>query len=153
MIPVRYWVMIGAVIALVVGFNHLLTTAYDRGVSDQIAIQTKADDLRLDLNNAEKVKIEQDAQQQVNAANAAADRSAASADRLRNQLDTIKRIASNASGTFPVGTTATDAVRVLADLLRQCGERYQRVAKFADAARNAGATCERSYDSLTKSPH
>lgn len=150
MIPTRYWVYIGVVLAAFFAANWALDQAYDHGVNDTKAIQAKADDLRLDLNNAEKERIENEARKNIALADAAADHARAAADVLRGQLNEIKRIASNASGTFAAGTTARDAVVLLADLLRQCGERYTRMAEFADAAHNAGRTCETSYDSLKK---
>lgn len=150
MIPLRYWLYIGGVLVALFAANYAMDQAYDHGVNDARQIQQKADDLRLDLNNAEKERIENDAQKRIKASAAAADHARDTADGLRGQLDSIKRIASDASGSFAPGASARDAVLLLADLLRQCGERYTTMARFADAAHDAGRTCEQSYDSLKK---
>ena len=53
------------------------------------------------------------------------------------------------SGTGTGGAPAQDAAGVLADVLASIDERAGILAKIADERGIAGATCERSYDSLT----
>lgn len=148
MIPLRHWIYIGVVVALVAGANWALTQAYNNGVADQVALQEKIDALRLDINNAEKTRIEQKALFDVAAADAAADRANTANNGLQRELDTIKRIAADAAGPLAAGTSARNAVILLADLLGQCGERYKRMAVFADKSHQAGRTCQAQYESL-----
>lgn len=148
MIGLKYWIAIGGVVALVAAGNLALSQAYDHGQADQQARQARVDSLLTDLRNAEKEQIENAAQKRIAAAGADRDRAVSAAAGLRGELTEIKRIARNASGAFATGGTARDAVVVLADMLDQCGERYRRVAGFADAAHNAGLTCQAQYKSI-----
>lgn len=148
MIPLRYWLYIGLVVGALFAINYALDQAYDRGVSDQVALQAKVDGLLTDLRNADKERIENDTRNRIQTITADADHARNIAYGLRGQLDEIKRIASDHTGTFAPGTSARDAVLLLADLLQQCGERYTKMAGFADAAHEAGKACERQYDSL-----
>lgn len=78
-----------------------------------------------------------------------ADRTAAS---LRNAARAAAKRASEARGSATAGTGGTpaqDAAGVLADVLASIDERAGILAKIAGERGIAGATCERSYDSLT----
>ncbi|MDO9114511.1 MAG: DUF2514 family protein [Polaromonas sp.] len=78
-----------------------------------------------------------------------ADRAAAS---LRDAARAAAKRASEArgsAGTGTGGTPTTDAAGVLADVLASIDERAGILAKIAGERGIAGATCERSYDSLT----
>lgn len=148
MIPLRYWLYIGCVLGALFAVNYALDQAYDRGTENQIALQAKVDGMLTDVRNAEKVRIENDTRNRLQAITADADHARDLADGLRGQLAEIKRIASDHAGPFTTGTTARDAVLLLADLLTECGQRYTTMARFADAAHVAGQTCERQYDAL-----
>ncbi|MBC7604204.1 MAG: DUF2514 family protein [Ramlibacter sp.] len=58
------------------------------------------------------------------------------------------RRASQDRTAFPDGAAAADAIGVLADVLRRCDLRAQRLADIADARGIAGRACESSYDAL-----
>lgn len=78
-----------------------------------------------------------------------ADRSAAS---LRDAAQAAAKRASEAGGSASTGTGGAptqDPAGVLADVLASIDERAGILAKIADERGIAGATCERSYDSLT----
>lgn len=150
MIPVRYWLAIAAVAGLFIGGNMMLSKAYDHGVADQKQTQAQVDQFFADLRNAEKEKIEDEARKQVAAAEHAHANAVAANAGLQQQLYHIKQLAQNATGTFTPGVSARNAVVLLADLLRQCGEKYTELAGFADVAHTAGKTCQQQYNSLRK---
>lgn len=78
-----------------------------------------------------------------------ANRAAAS---LRDAAQAAAKRASEARGSTTAGTggaPAQDAAGVLADVLASIDERAGILAKIAGERGIAGATCERSYDSLT----
>lgn len=78
-----------------------------------------------------------------------ANRAAAS---LRDAAQAAAKRASEARGSASPGTGGTpaqDAAGVLADVLASIDERAGILAKIAGERGIAGATCERSYDSLT----
>jgi hypothetical protein len=81
---------------------------------------------------------------------AAAGRARAAVDRLRAAVAAHAPDA-GASGpaAAPGGTSAPGTAVLSADLLGRCGERVVELAGFADAARTAGAACERAYQALT----
>lgn len=148
LIPLKHWLMIGAIAALVVAGNVALTKAYNDGVEFQKTLQSRADLLFTDLRNAEKERIESEAQKRVAGANADRDRAVTANTGLQRQLAEIKRIAQEHSGTIGAGGSARDAVVLLAQLLGECSDRYNQMAGFADAAHNAGRTCQAQYNSL-----
>lgn len=144
----KHWLAIGAVVALVVAGQLALTKAYNEGVSFQKGVQERADGLLTDLRNAEKERIEDDAQKRIAGADAARDRAVAARTGLQQQLADIKRYAEEHSGVVTAGGSARDAVVLLADMLGQCAARYEQMAGFADKAHNAGLTCQAQYQSL-----
>lgn len=144
----KHWLAIAAVVALVVAGQLALSKAYNEGVAFQKGIQAQADNLLADLRNAEKERIENDAQKRITVANDSRDRAIAARAGLQKQLASIKQYAEDHTGVITPGGTARDAVVLLADMLGQCAERYQRVAGFADEAHNAGLTCQAQYKSL-----
>lgn len=147
----RYWKVIALAAVLTAAFfyhSHKVSQAYTDGIAYQKNEQAKADKLRSEELQAEKERIEKDAKDKIKAAEAAAAKSASSRDGLRQELDRIKRIAESNTGLVSPGSTARDAVILLADMLGQCSERYQRMAEFADKAHGQGQRCETSYNSL-----
>lgn len=84
----------------------------------------------------------------------AADASAAAAarDGLRHDLDVViarSRAAAAHPAASGASATAVDAEVVLAQLLERAADRAASLARLADDRGVAGASCERSYDSLT----
>lgn len=141
------------VIAAIAGiwwtYHHQYSKGYDAGIEAQKTAQEKANsDARL-ANEAEKTKLERQHAAELAAVNADAAAAGKSADRLRRQLDEVRRLAANYSGTVGVSTAGGDTVVVLSNLLEKSVERNRQLADYADRARIAGQLCERQYDSLT----
>ncbi|MCA7085856.1 DUF2514 domain-containing protein [Cupriavidus sp. DB3] len=78
--------------------------------------------------------------------------SARAADTARRELlARVTALANSArrpgdSAAIPAGQTTRDPVVLLADVLGRADERAGELAKYADAARIAGQTCERDYE-------
>ena len=91
-----------------------------------------------------------DATIQADAARADAARNRRANDTLRMRLNAYTR-AAHARGnpaSSAGGTAAPDSLDVLAELLSRASQRAGQLAAYADAARIAGQTCERSSDAL-----
>lgn len=82
---------------------------------------------------------------------AAADRAADAERGLRERLAAALARSDEATGAAAASPPATDAERMLADVLGRCATRVRRLAAIADERGNAGATCERAYDALSPS--
>lgn len=78
-----------------------------------------------------------------------ADRAAASLRDAARAAAERARQAGGSAGAGTGGTPAQDPAGVLADVLASIDERAGILAKIAGERGIAGATCERSYDSLT----
>lgn len=86
------------------------------------------------------------------AARAAAARDSAAARSLHSELARVAargRAAAADPSASADGQAAATASAVLADLLGQCSQRRSELASYADSARIAGETCQRSYEALT----
>nr|WP_254703631.1 DUF2514 family protein [Kosakonia sacchari] len=75
------------------------------------------------------------------------------ADKLRGELDTIRREyatsgASEVAGVNTRGKTAAETIILLTKLYRESDARAGKLAQYADDAARAGATCERAYDAM-----
>lgn len=131
-----------------------LSSSYDQGHSDGVAQQVRkqeqSDKLALQQHLDDKERLEREAKSQIDQARVDADFARASADRLREQIAAIKRIAENSTGPQPAGSSTSKTVSVLADLFQESLERNRSLAEFADASYNAGRACEASYDSLRR---
>lgn len=83
---------------------------------------------------------------------------AAAADagrRLREQIAAVTatcRFAASDSSAAEGGAPAVSTADLLADVQRRLDEASDGIARFADAAHIAGATCERSYDRVRSAP-
>lgn len=121
---------------------------YNAGKVQAIADQKDADEKERQRRDAEKQKIQADAQQRLDAARNDAIAAESSAKRLRGELDRIRQLASQYTGTQPPGKTTREVVVMLAQLLDESNDAYRRTAEEADGYYNAGLTCERQYDSL-----
>lgn len=101
----------------------------------------------------EQTEIAYEAKRKSDKAHSAALAADAAARELRARLAALVN-ASRSPGdpaATSAGTSAPDAVAVLADVLGRCDARERAVARFADAAHIAGLACERAYDALTNS--
>lgn len=88
------------------------------------------------------------------AAQAAARRADAESGRLQQRVDELAAAADASrppeGGAFGLRGPATDTPgRLLAEMFRRLDSFAGELARFADEARIAGLTCERSYDALT----
>lgn len=85
------------------------------------------------------------------AARADADRANASIGELRKRINALL---ANAAADYPAtaggGQTAGSAINMLADVLNKSIERNRQLAEYADKARNAGQTCQRSYEVIQR---
>ena len=152
MIPIRTWVYIALVIVTLIGVDRVLVGVFNAGVNHEKLLQDERNRKERDKNDAEKQRIEKQTAERLARSAADADRARTTANGLQRQLDEIKRIARDTAGPLAPGTSARDAVVLLADLLQQCSDRYTRMAVFADTTHAAGIACEQSYDSLKKNP-
>lgn len=127
---------------------------YDKKAADLAAAQAKFEKEQRAEETRRQDAIDQvrrDAQKQVQQASADARDADAASKRLQQQLDRMGaayRSASKNPGTPARSPAAACPAGVLADLLRESDARAGILAAEADRARNAGNTCERSYDSL-----
>lgn len=121
---------------------------YQQGRADAIAEQKRADDAESQRREEEKKAYEQDAQKRISQANADAATAAGSAGRLQQQIATIRKQLSDHSDAIgisnPTGTTSD----MLAIVLSKSVERNVELARYADAARESGLTCQNQYNSL-----
>lgn len=152
----RYWrplaiIVIVAVCALWVRSETIDygDQRYDAGKSQAIADQKDADEKERQRRDAEKQKIQGDAQQRLDAARNDAIAAESSAKRLRGELNRIRQLAIQYTGTKSSGKTTREVVVMLAQLLDESSDAYRRTAEEADRYYNAGLTCERQYESLT----
>lgn len=89
---------------------------------------------------------------QLTTARADADVARLAGDRLQQRVAALvasARAAAAHSGTEPAVAPAGDPIGVLADVFGRADKRAGILAEYADAARIAGAGCERDYDALT----
>lgn len=90
-------------------------------------------------------------QTQLTAARADADDARRAGDRLQQRVAALvaaARASAAHSGAEPAVAPAGDAIGVLADVFSRADKRAGILAEYADAARIAGAGCERDYDAL-----
>lgn len=122
---------------------------YDAGYAKAFAKQKEADKREEQRRDAEKQKIQADAQQRIDVARRDAVDAESSAKRMRGELDRIRQLASKYTGTESSGKTAREVVIMLTQLLDESNNAYRRTAEEADRYYNAGLTCETQYDSLS----
>lgn len=96
---------------------------------------------------AAQQKATQDAELQTAKARADAGAAAGAAERLRQQLISLRAASAPAGDSTAAGAGTTDR---LADVLGQCADRYRDVAAAADRAVIAGRACEAAYNALIK---
>lgn len=121
---------------------------YDAGYAKAVAEQKEADKREEQRRDAEKQKIQADAQQRINVARRDAVDAAVKSGKLQQQLTNIRKQLVNYSRTESIGNPASSTGILLADVLEKSIERNQQLAEYADAARESGLTCQRQYDSL-----
>ena len=155
---IPYLIAIVVTIALYLFIQHKwhesMTAKYNAGVQDgKEAVANdyaeKASQLR---NNwaIDKGKLEYEAQQRLNAANADAAASRDASDSLQRTLDEVRGVARSAGVSVTASTSTGKAVDLLADMLVKSNRRANTYADFADRAFEAGRTCELQYDAMRK---
>lgn len=121
---------------------------YDAGYAKAIVEQKEADKREEQRRDAEKQKIQADAQQRIDVARRDAVDAESSAKRMRGELDRIRQLASQYAGTESSGKTTREVIIMLGGMLEESNDAYRRTAEEADGYYNAGLTCQRQYDSL-----
>ena len=94
-----------------------------------------------------------EAKTQLTAARADADDARRAGDRLQQRVAALvaaARAGAANPGVEPAVAPAGDPIGVLADVFSRADKRAGILAEYADAARIAGAGCERDYDALTR---
>ncbi len=97
-------------------------------------------------------KNAREAATQLTTARADADAARRAGDRLQQRVAALvvaARAAAAHPGAEPAIASASDPIGVLADVFSRADARAGILAEYADAARIAGAGCERDYDALT----
>lgn len=123
---------------------------YNAGYAAAISAQKSADEAISQQREQDKQRNEKEAQQRIDKANSDARAAAASAGRLQQQITNIRKQLSDYSSTIGAGEAVGKTGDMLSYVLQQSIERNVELAKYADAAREAGMTCEIQYDSLNK---
>lgn len=121
---------------------------YDAGYAKAIAEQKEADKREEQRRDAEKQKIQADAQQRIDVARRDAVDAAVKSGKLQQQLADIRKQLVDYSRTESIGNPASSTGILLTNVLEKSIERNQQLAEYADAARESGLTCQKQYDSL-----
>lgn len=161
LIPIWVWVLLAGAIA--VGFQELRITwkesalisvqqAYAAHLVDDADAHLKAEqDARTEEQRKQKAidDVREQAQQRIAQAESTAATAAATADGLRGELRKVRSREATSNATAAAGSKARESVTsVLAGLLDESLARNVELAKEADRSRNAGLSCEASYDGV-----
>ena len=123
---------------------------YAAGYAKAVAEQKTADEQEEQRRNAELQKIQADAQQRIDAARNDVVNAAAKSGRLQQQLANIRKQLVGYSTVESIGNPAAETGVLLAQLLSESVEINRQLADYADRAREAGLTCQKQYESLTR---
>jgi ATPase subunit of ABC transporter with duplicated ATPase domains len=126
------------------------STQYEAGYAQAQADAKAAIAREKKQNEKDKETNEREAQQRIDQARNDALDAASRAERLQQQLVAIRKQLGQYNHSLGVGPSAADTGILLADVLSQSLERNRQLAEYADRAAEAGRTCERQYDALTK---
>lgn len=121
---------------------------YDAGYAKAITEQKEADKREEQRRDAEKQKIQADAQQRIDVARRDAVDAAARADGVRRETDRIRQLAEQYTGTQSASVSTRKVISMLAELYEESERDYLAASTEADRYYNAGLTCQRQYDSL-----
>lgn len=123
---------------------------FDKGYSSATEKQKEIDLAESERRYNERKKIQSDAQKQIESAKADAARAAAAVVGMRTETDRVRKLAEQYTGSQPASVPTRKVVSMLADMLDESNEYYQRAAEEADRYYNAGITCQNQYQSLIK---
>nr|DAZ46246.1 MAG TPA: Protein of unknown function (DUF2514) [Caudoviricetes sp.] len=123
---------------------------YHSGYLAAVEAQKVKDKEASEQHEQDKKTIEQEAQSRIDAARADAINAAASADRMREETDRIRKLAERYTGTQPASISTRKVIVMLTQLLDESNDSYRRTAEEADRYYNSGLTCQKQYESLIK---
>lgn len=123
---------------------------YDAGYAKAIAEQKEADKREGQRRDAEKQKIQADAQQRIDVARRDAVDAAARADGVRRETDRIRQLAEQYTGTQSASVSTRKVISMLAELYEASERDYLAASTEADRYYNAGLACQKQYESLIK---
>ena len=123
---------------------------YNSGYLAAVEAQKVKDKEASEQHEQDKKTIEQEAQSRIDAARADAINAAASADRMREETDRIRKLAERYTGTQPESVSTRKVIIMLTKLLDESNDAYRRTAEEADRYYNSGVTCQKQYESLIK---
>ncbi|HAZ2983851.1 TPA: DUF2514 family protein, partial [Salmonella enterica subsp. enterica serovar Kentucky] len=121
---------------------------YDAGYAKAIAEQKEADKREEQRRDAEKQKIQADAQQRIDVARRDAADAAARADGVRRETDRIRQLAEQYTGTQSASVSTRKVIGMLAELYEASERDYLAASTEADRYYNAGLSCQLQYNSL-----
>lgn len=155
-----WWVAAIAALALALGAQTMrlrnAQTAYAEHLADDAIAQAAAANAARAKEQADQAAYDQEAQHARNERKeleAAFAGLATTADGLRDELAEYKRRARAAAAGAAQRSTSkpsADPLDLLSDLFARADGRAGEMARYADALRLAGASCERSADALTR---
>jgi hypothetical protein len=123
---------------------------YNSGYLAAVEAQKVKDKEASEKHEQDKKTIEHEAQSRIDAARADAINAAASADRMREETDRIRKLAERYTGTQPASISTRKVIVMLTKLLDESNDAYRRTAEEADRYYNSGMTCQKQYESLIK---
>lgn len=123
---------------------------YNSGYLAAVEAQKVKDKEASEQHEQDKKTIEQEAQGRIDSARADAINAAASADRMREETDRIRKLAERYTGTQPASISTRKVIVMLTQLLDESNDSYRRTAEEADRYYNSGLTCQKQYESLIK---
>lgn len=132
--------------------DHAQALAAMNEAARQAEAEARAEEQR---RTAEVQKAADEAHHALERARADAAAADAAGQRLRERiaaLTTACRAGPGGAGAATPGTPADPAADLLADVQRRLDEAADGIAAHADAARAAGAACERAYDAVRSTP-
>lgn len=151
----KYWrpIITAAVILVIAAWLRVEwvsygSAQYNAGYAAAVSAQKAADEAISQQREQDKQRNEKEAQQRIDKANSDARAAANNAGRLQQQITNIRKQLRDYSSVIGAGEAVGKTGDMLAYVLQQSIERNVELANYADAAREAGMTCEIQYDSL-----
>lgn len=137
-----------ALAALFAGYRHFVKAEQAKGAAVCEANHVESDRIEEQRRVAAQAEIANESQRMANRRMADAVGLASAGNGLRDRV--AAAIGPGISASSPADCkAATEANRVLADLLSKADGRLRLLAATADESHDAGSACEASYDALT----